>query len=162
MHYCNGPSSFAKPARPWGEPFVVATGYFDDETNGFLQCGICGQAYRFDLLHWDEQQDLRIFSLVRLPTGVFETLMDVLTKAYGQPNRKYWVPATANPSLANEVRIAVDQSVTDAAAPDAAAESVLLTEHIERDILALKVLPAEFAHPSDPEEWWRLVRGEEQ
>jgi len=46
-------------------PFVrlLATGYYDGPTEGLVECGTCGTTYSFHKLDWDDQQDLRIFSL---------------------------------------------------------------------------------------------------
>jgi hypothetical protein len=59
-----------------GPPFgrIVVTGYYDGPTEGVVECAACGMCFAFVLLDWDEQQDLRIFSLAPLPER-FDVLM---------------------------------------------------------------------------------------
>lgn len=42
---------------------VVAVGYYDGPTSGVVECGVCATLYRFEKLDWDDEQDVRIFSL---------------------------------------------------------------------------------------------------
>ena len=42
---------------------VVATGYYDGATHGFLRCGTCSTTYEFALLDWDDGQDMRVFAV---------------------------------------------------------------------------------------------------
>ena len=46
-------------------PFLrlIATGYYDGPTDGFVECSICSAVYAFHKLDWDENQNLRVFSM---------------------------------------------------------------------------------------------------
>lgn len=51
--------------HPSASPFfrLLATGYYDGPTDGFVECNVCRQAYAFHMLDWDDEQDVRIFGL---------------------------------------------------------------------------------------------------
>ena len=54
-------------ASPFSE--VIALGYYDGATDGFLRCGTCRAMYRFCLLDWDRGQDLRVFAVTEMSPG---------------------------------------------------------------------------------------------
>jgi hypothetical protein len=154
MHFCTNPCSFSVPMRPWGDPTVIVIGYFDGETEGLLRCSICGQAFRFQLVDWDKNQDERIFSLTRVVAPTYEAILSTLAKAYGEPSTRYWVPN--NSSLTNVAREAVNNVVADLLRDSNRPEAVLLTEHIEREILSLAILKQEI--PLESTDWWTVLR----
>jgi hypothetical protein len=153
MHFCTNPRSFSEPMRPWGDSNVIVLGYFDGETEGLLRCSICGQAFRFQLVDWDRNQDKRIFSLTWLGTPTYETILSTLTKVYGEPASRYWVPN--NPSLTNVTRETVNNAVAGVLRDSNRPEAVLLTEHIEREILSLAILKQET--PLESTDWWTVL-----
>jgi hypothetical protein len=42
---------------------MLSTGYYDGPTEGFMECYICKETYVFSKLDWDDEQDIRIFSI---------------------------------------------------------------------------------------------------
>lgn len=154
MHYCPNPQSFYSPTKPWGDPNLIATGYFDGETEGLLRCGFCDQTFQFQLLDWDENQDQRIFSLARISLSAYEEAVKELTSIYGPQSQPYWVPN--NPALTDAAREAVSAKLATILLDASKPEAVLLTENIEREIMALVVVqPGE---PLDGGDWWLRLR----
>jgi hypothetical protein len=139
--------------RPWGEPFVIATGYFDGETEGFLRCGVCGQSYRFQLLDWDEHQDRRIFTLVRISQSLYDSVVSILSDAYGDSPPRYWVPH--RPSLATSTREATNHEIATLLRSSTAPEAVFMTEHVEREILSLALIESKTSFENV--DWWATL-----
>jgi hypothetical protein len=136
--------------RPWGDPAIVVLDYFDGETEGLLQCGICGRRYYFSLIDWDEHQDMRIFSIHAVDRAIFEAVAAELSATYGRRNARYWVPN--NPSISEALRANAKARVEMLLENvKALPEAVVVTEHIERDILALDLVEGSSIRAVD---WW--------
>jgi hypothetical protein len=60
-----GPSSSSPFSR------MVELDYYDGPVSGALQCRVCLATYRFEMLDWDDKQEVRIFSLAPLPQDAF-------------------------------------------------------------------------------------------
>ncbi len=61
----------------------LITGFYDGPTEGVAECDLCGQAYAFRMLAWDEQQDVRVFALTPLAESLDEIRLGVLQLARG-------------------------------------------------------------------------------
>lgn len=68
---------------------LVATGYYDGPTAGVVECDACKTVYSFHKLDWDDQQDVRVFSL----SPIVGARLDDLVRAPGasQPKWPAWV-----------------------------------------------------------------------
>jgi hypothetical protein len=154
VHYCPDPQPFSTPTQPWGVPFVIATGYFDGETDGVLRCGVCGQSYRFQLLDWDEQQDKRLFKLIRISPSLYEAIERILRESYGDHSPRYWVPN--RPSLGTLAKEAVNLEIAILLQRSTEPEAVFMTEHIEREILSLALTDSKTS--IDSVDWWAALR----
>lgn len=86
---CCNHLSGGKATSPFGR--VVALGYYDGPTSGVLQCATCPSVYRFEMLDWNAGQDVRVFSLARLPPGSLERVVDLCPKTR-PPQWPIWVP----------------------------------------------------------------------
>src|SRR4051794_30325307 len=74
---------------PFGR--LRATGYYDGPTEGLVECGTCKTTYSFHKLDWDDQQDVRIFSL----SPIVGRAIDDLVQSPGVPKANWpsWVLA---------------------------------------------------------------------
>jgi hypothetical protein len=73
---------------------IIALGFYDGPTAGILQCASCGAVYRFDMLDWDDNQEVRVFRLASLPPGSLDEAIRAFDKA-GPPSWPVWVPVRA-------------------------------------------------------------------
>ncbi len=62
-------------ASPHESPLkrMLITGYYDGATNGIVECQVCGRAYAFRTVAWDDEQEMRVFIL----STVAPTLNDI-------------------------------------------------------------------------------------
>jgi hypothetical protein len=96
---------------------VISLGFYDGPTSGVLQCETCSANHKFDMLDWDEQQEVRIFRLAQLPSGSLDRCVRVYADI-GSPRWPLWVPSVESSSP--ETRDAVNrtvQQVLDSAEP---------------------------------------------
>jgi hypothetical protein len=54
--------------------------YYDGPVEGVVHCGMCGTAYRFNMLDWDGEHEIRVFSLAPLPTELFLQFKEIISK----------------------------------------------------------------------------------
>lgn len=66
---------------------MIMTDYYDGPTAGVFKCDLCDQAYRFFMVDWDDQQEVRIHALSPLPKESFKRI-ELMTAQRG-PN---WWP----------------------------------------------------------------------
>lgn len=95
---CKQLASVTDSASPFS--VVVALGYYDGPTSGVAECAQCKLAYRFDMLDWDEGQDIRIYSLAPLPPDSWDNLTKLLPDSL-RPG-SVWVPNWIFESTAKE------------------------------------------------------------
>jgi hypothetical protein len=84
-----------RPAPPFTR--ILALGWYDGPTGGVAECVHCGGAYLFEMLDWDDWQDVRIFGLAPLPAGSFEALVSACPKS-SPPRWPVWSPLWVFPS----------------------------------------------------------------
>ncbi len=92
---------------------VIAFGYSDGPTEGVLQVGDGGEVYQFSLIDelevgGSDSAEVRLFGLSRLPSQVFQKLVDVLSP-YSKPQWPVWVPVWRFPD--DVIRQEVDRQV---------------------------------------------------
>jgi len=116
---------------------VISFGYYDGPTSGIAQCAKCSAAYKYDMLDWDEGQDVRIFSFAPLPSGIFSEIVKVCTKLE-KPRWPLWVPRWDFPStsLKTDVESRISRLFDSARRPT----FVLASKDITKKILASKKL----------------------
>lgn len=129
---------------------IVALGFYDGPTSGVLQCGTCSATYRFDMLDWDVDHEVRIFRLARLPEDSLVRCVNVLAQSR-QPQWPVWVPSRWDlPS--DEARQEADrelQRILQSAEP---AELVVAWAGYGEKILAARKVPA--AELADVADWF--------
>jgi hypothetical protein len=134
-----GPSPFSR---------IIALEFYDGPTSGILRCATCGAVYRFDMLDWDESQEVRVFRLASLPPGSLEEAVRALDKA-GPPSWPVWVPRRASfPS--EEAAAQADraiQRILDRAEP--ALRLLAWSGYGETIVAAKEVSPADLAGVPD-------------
>ena len=83
---------------PGQNPFarMIILDYYDGPVSGVAE-GPGGQAFRYQMLAWDIQQDVRIFSLASLPSDSFQALVTVLSRT-ASPHWPVWVPGGVSDS----------------------------------------------------------------
>jgi len=118
--------------RPSPFQKIVAFGYYDGPTSGVLQCADCGSAYVFEMLQWDEDQDVRVFALAPLSTATFGRVVDALSVAE-PPRWPVWVPA-------GSVDAAVQEEVDDNLVGAGPIQFVVAAERLDREILAAEAV----------------------
>jgi hypothetical protein len=119
---------------------ILALGFYDGPTSGVLQCATCLSVYKFDMLDWDDDHDVRIFRLAALPGDSLTQCVKALAQPES-PHWPVWVPSRWNlPS--EESREVADrelQRILDRARP---AELVVAWVGYGERILAARKVPA--------------------
>ncbi len=83
------PASLAESKCPFSR--IIALDYYDGPISGAAQCAQCSAEYRFEMLAWDDSQDVRIYSLAPLPPQSVAQLTAALSET-GPPSWPVWVP----------------------------------------------------------------------
>jgi hypothetical protein len=76
-----GPTAIAK---------MAVLGYYDGPISGILQCATCSTSYKFDMLDWDDDHDIRVFRLAALPANALEQLEKIVAGSE-KPHWPFWV-----------------------------------------------------------------------
>lgn len=88
-----GPPSFRHLKSPFHK--VIATGYYDGPTEGFLAHRDWPHACVFQLVDWDRETDLRVYDIARVEDLGFEDVVGALFRDR-MPTWPVWVlPSTA-------------------------------------------------------------------
>ena len=114
---------------------IIAFGYYDGPTSGVAQCSECSSAYRFDIVGWDERQDVRVYMLAPLSKGVFMEIVNILSES-DLPKWPVWVPRWDFASRKNEAL--TNAKIEGLLSSAGTGKYVLSTEDISRRILAVK------------------------
>lgn len=57
---------------------ILATGYYDGPTEGFIECSICKGTYVFRMLDWDDEQDMRIYAMALIDANLKEINLKIM------------------------------------------------------------------------------------
>jgi hypothetical protein len=114
---CQQLEAFPGAKSPFSK--IIALDFYDGPTSGITQCEICSSVYRFVMLDWDDDQEVRIFSLVPLPSQSWIQVANLLSK-HETPNWPMWFPRWEIPSEAvrNSVDDETDKILESAAMPE--------------------------------------------
>lgn len=131
---------------------LIAFGYYDGPTSGVLQCDICTKAYKFEMLDWDEDQDVRIFSLSILPNLAFAKIVEVCQHCEN-PKWPVWVPIWQFPSeeSQNKAEIEIEAILNTAMKP----QIIVIAKNLTEEIIAARRME-ENANKEVPD-WFSLV-----
>jgi len=145
----NGPSPFAR---------IIALGFYDGPTSGILQCQACASVYKFDMLDWSEDHNIRVFRLAALPPGALNECLTVLSPLE-PPRWPVWAPPRSRYASADAAQDADQEleAIVERAQP--AKLIVAWNGYGERILAAKKVAagledyPDWFARDSDQPDW---------
>ena len=115
---------------------AVALEWYDGLTEGVTQCRTCGTSYRIHMLAWDEQQDVRIYSLTPLLASLPEVIS--VLRSLGEPRWPVWLPTWANlpEQQWNSLQLELHRALT----PNGAVEMIIATEDLTTHIGRLRCL----------------------
>lgn len=68
---------------------MIVFDWYDGPTSGILVCDNCETAYLFLMLDWDNQHEIRLFSLAPLPEGSLDEVIGFFQEA---PSWPVWFP----------------------------------------------------------------------
>ena len=80
-----------------------------------------GRAWRFTMIDWDDNQEVRVFAMAPLPLDAFKTIVDALSQ-YEPEKSPFWFPLFNYSD--DEVKVAVEREV------DRALESAAAVSHV--------------------------------
>jgi hypothetical protein len=116
---------------------IIAFGYYDGPTAGAAQCAECLESYKYDLLAWDENQDIRVYSFAPLPSQSFQQIVKECS-VLGEPRWPIWCPTWEFDLKETEER--VEAEIKRILSRAGQVEFVLASENLAGDILSLKRL----------------------
>jgi hypothetical protein len=126
--------------RNISSPFarLLATDYYDGPTAGLVQCGTCRTSYAFAKLDWDDQQDMRVFSL----SPIRDLNLELIATPFQDvsPRWPQWVIA---PSVSKDFWVEVDRVLDSASST----EFVVATADLLSEISVWR--PGGLDHPQD-------------
>lgn len=70
---------------------IIIFGYYDGSTAGIAQCKNCATSYRFEMIAWDEYQDVRIYILLPLEANDYIHIEQLLS-SLELPKWPVWFP----------------------------------------------------------------------
>lgn len=152
-HCCQNPAELRNVRSPFSR--IIALGFYDGPTSGVLQCETCQTAYRFDLLDWNDDHDVRVFRLAALPPQAFAECVQVLAQA-GPPRWPVWVPRRGP----EETAAAVDGALEPVLAQARPAELLVAWAGYGETIFAARCVEA--AVLRDVPEWFALETPQQQ
>jgi hypothetical protein len=156
---CRQPAQLREGRSPFHR--VIALGWYDGPISGLLECGVCGRAYRFDLIcttivKLEGRNDLRIYRLAPLTKGSLDRLEEALApyQILRHSQQPVWVPLWKFPTEADhEAMDGLTQQILGSAGPP---ELAVATEDLVEKIMEARELTAEkLANVSD---WFRFMR----
>src|SRR5712691_7359586 len=104
---CQDPASLSPATSPFTR--IIALGFYDGPTSGVLQCETCARVYRFDILDWDDDHEVRVFRLAVLPSQSLDECVAIFAQT-DAPRWPVWVPERSKlPS--EEARESADRAV---------------------------------------------------
>jgi len=134
------PTSFPVPS-PFGR--FLSLGYYDGSISGVAQCSQCLSWFRYDVVAWDAGQDVRVFSIARLPLDSLEAIVNALSTV-DPPRWPIWAPklSSLTPSETSSLSVAIREELSKSARPT----HVLAAYHIDKEILGAKELTDDALH----------------
>ena len=135
---CRNPATLTTVQSPFSK--ILALDFYDGPMAGILQCETCHSVYKFDMLDWDEDHEVRIFRLAALPSESLAQCVAALAQPE-PPRWPVWVPSREKlPS--EQVREEVDRAVQRFLAQAKSAELIVAWSGYGERILAAKSVPA--------------------
>ncbi len=160
---CKKPAELMDVPSPFSR--ILALGFYDGPTSGVLQCSTCSAVYKFDMLDWDDDHEVRIFRLAPVPPDSLDRCVSILAAA-GPPRWPVWVPSRQQlPS--EEAREAADRSVQQVLDRSGPPDLVVAWRGYGETVLAARRMSAEelsgvpdwfsLEGPADGRDWFPLL-----
>lgn len=146
-----------KQGSPWGE--IIALGYYDGPTTGLAKCSLCSSEYKFDLLTWDDRQDVRIYAFSPLPASTFQQVIDAMA-LLGAPAWPIWFPIWQVPA---EEKAVIDGHISNLLGKAEMIKLVIASESLATGILSAKLLTesesalVSSGKPIHSDDWFTLL-----
>jgi hypothetical protein len=137
---CQFPDSLINAISPFSK--IIALDFYDGPTGGILQCAECQSVWKFDMLDWDNDHEIRIFRLARLPEDSLENCIRSLATADFSPPWPVWLPSRVSDEAFQEQ---ADKKVEEILTKARPAELLLAwSGYGEKVIAARKLSPDKF------------------
>jgi hypothetical protein len=89
---------------------MVVLDFYDGPISGFLQCKVCGAAYHFYMLDWDDLHVVRIFALAPVAEASLQRLFTLLNAT---PDRHVWIPPVFTRASEETISDLYDRGIQD-------------------------------------------------
>ncbi|MBF6611713.1 MAG: hypothetical protein IVW55_01125 [Chloroflexi bacterium] len=105
--YCDSPFSLIAAKAPFSRILVLE--YYDGLVSGLAECKQCLRVYRFDMVAWEGNAGIRVFTLGSVPTSFLQRAVEEYSR-YEAPRWPLWVPFFKAP-LPDRVMANVEQEI---------------------------------------------------
>jgi hypothetical protein len=69
-------------------PFEVSMlGWYDGVTSGVAKCRACGRTYHFEMLAWDDEQEMRVYAFKEVTKATYDAIVLLLDAPPPTPER---------------------------------------------------------------------------
>jgi len=155
---CQQLEAFSDVKSPFSK--IIALGFYDGPTSGIVQCEICSAIYKFEMLGWDDDQEVRIFSLAPLASAAWTRMVNLLSK-HESPKWPLWFPKWEFPSesVRNNVESETDKILASAAMPELVIAS---NRYGDRILAARKLAKEDLEYVKDWFTWLGLTKYREE
>jgi len=130
LNCCKSMFGKADFKSPFGKALDFS--YYDGAKSGITKCSTCANAYYFELLSWDANQDVRICGLSLIAVGAFEKIM-VLAEKFDVPKWPEWCPTLKDKRLAAEQTVLKD-AINELVSAKGPVTFVIATESLTQKI----------------------------
>lgn len=72
-------NSFIKEKQHLPASVFIASDYYDGPVGGVLQIGQDARTYKFEMVDWDKQQNIRIFSISSIGPELFKKFIEIIS-----------------------------------------------------------------------------------
>lgn len=112
---------------------LIVLGFYDGATSGLTECQACTRGYRFELVTWDDQQDVRIFALAPLTPGIFQGVAEICATLGELPGWPVWIPR-----FEGEAGRVASSRIDEVLGRLSSFELLVASEALERDLLVAR------------------------
>jgi hypothetical protein len=134
---------------------VIVLDFYDGPTSGVMQCKTCANVYRFMMVDWDDDHNVRIHALAPLPPGSFQQVVDLLSQ-YESPRWPRWTAVLRN--LSEEILAAIYEQLNKLVGSAGPATLLVALSRGGEQVLAVRALAA--SDPNDVQDWFSLAEAE--
>ena len=59
---------------------MIMLDYYDGPTSGLIKCEVCCRVYKFGMVDWDDDQEIRIHAFAPMPPDSFQAVEEIKSK----------------------------------------------------------------------------------